>query len=166
MPKNRLLPILWVLLLSLGACRSRQAAEDRHPVRRYLPAEVQDLYFGMPLDAFLQQKKHLSQTPQDMSFRIVLNEGSPPKGGGLSNLVYYFDAEGDQPLYELILQYPDEVSRDAVAAKLLGSPNYQDSEWRYDSGEGYTLWAWTFNTKLVMVAILPGTEWADELAEP
>jgi len=161
---NRTYFILGLLtgLLLLGACRTRKSAASlsAHPVQRYLPAEVRDLYFGLPLETFLQQKRDLTRPEGEMDFRIVLVEEFAK--GQAESMVYYFDADEDEPLYEIIAIYPDEATRDAVAADLLGEPNYDGSEWRYDSGEGYQIWAWTFKTKLIIAAILPNTEWADE----
>ncbi len=156
-----ILCLLCVLLL-LGACRTRQASRStaKHPVRRYLPPEVRDLYFGLPLATFLGQKRDLTRPAGETDFRIILIEAFDKAQA--ESAVYYFDADGDEPLYEIIAIYPDEATRDAVVADLLGEPNYQGSEWRYDSGEGYPIWAWTFKQKLVIAAILPNTEWADE----
>ena len=147
-------------LLVLGGCRTHQASLTEHPVRRYLPEEVRDLYFGLPLETFLAQKRDLSRAEGEGDFRTVLIE--EPMPGKLESVVYYFDADGDEPLYEIIAIYPDKPTRDAVADELLGAPNFDNKEWRYDSGEGYQIWAWTFQNKLVIAAILPNTEWADE----
>lgn len=154
-------PLLCVLLL-LGACRTRKASASlsEHPVRRYLPQEVRDLYFGLSLATFLEQKRDLTRPEGEMDFRIVLVEDFAEAQA--ESMVYYFDADDHEPLYEVIAIYPDVATRNTVAAELLGEPNHEGKEWRYDSGEGYQIWAWTFQKKLVIAAILPGTEWADE----
>lgn len=160
--KPHVLFLMCALLLLGGSigCRSPRAATDDHPVQRYLPAQVRDLYFGLPLAEFLQQTRTLSRAEPDNSFRTVLVEEL--SRGPVQTAVYYFDRDGDEPLYELILLYPDTATRNAETRALFGPPNHEGSEWRYDSGEGYPLWAWTFQQKLVIAAVLPGTEWADE----
>jgi len=158
------LSLFLLLVLCLGAACSGgkrlTRLREAHPVRRFFPPEVQNLYFGMPINEFLGVRKNLSRVAEQDAFRDILVEEY--QGEQAEQGVYYFDTDGDMPLYEIILEYPTEKDRDRVASEYLGAPNYQDAEWRHESGEGYTIWAWTFKKKLIIAAILPDTEWADE----
>ena len=77
-------------------------------------------------------------------------------GGGAT---YYFDNEGSFPLYELIIEYESTAARDAEADRLFGSPNFEETEWQYDSKEGFLIHAWKFKNKLVIAGKIAGTEW-------
>lgn len=129
--------------------------------KQYLPDDFKKLYFGMPLKKFKKVTKNkVSKEPGLMSFRIEFVE-TKPKNPSIKEVTYYFDVEGKMPLYELIIEYNSEKQRDNVAGPLLGKPNYGD-EWVFDSGEGFDIRAWTFKSKLIIIGVLPGSEWEGE----
>lgn len=80
----------------------------------------------------------------------------------IESVVFYFDNDKEKPLYEIIINYKSEVLRDTDTQKLLGAPNHKEKEWKLKSGKDYPIHAWTFQKKLVLVAVLPGTEWDGE----
>jgi hypothetical protein len=128
--------------------------------QNYLPDEFSDLRFSMSLEEFKTIKKNISIPESMMDFRIEVIENKPAKG--IHEITYYFDAEGNQSLYELIIDYKSAAKRDQVAAQLLKTPNYNGKEWRYTDQNGTTIWAWTYMNKLIIVAVLKGTEWEGE----
>ncbi len=148
--------LLALIFIAIG-CNPTKRAIKQHPVRAYLPTELQDLYFGMPLSEFEGMRSAEEQPSETYDFRRVFFEEF--SDSEIEYVVYYFDNEGDLPLYEIIVAYRDADSRDQTARRLLGSPNAEEGEWRYDSREGYELMAWAFQKKLVFAAPLPGTEW-------
>ena len=95
---------------------------------------------------------------QDDSFRWVYLE-KVSDDADMTEIVYYFDKDGEQPLYEMIFIYKDTNARNAAADKLLGSPNFGE-EWKFET-DPHTLTAWKYKNKLVMAAVIPQTEWAE-----
>ncbi len=130
----------------------------RYEHQKFLPAEVENLYLGMTLEDFLKEKPYFKDIEGNriMSFRITYSEE------GVSNkikkITYYFDAEGEFPLYEFILEYYDAAERDRIAAQLLGEPNYND-EWLFDTEQDFKIQASTYMNKLIIVGKIEGTEW-------
>jgi hypothetical protein len=155
---------LLFLLILVGMTTScgifKKAAKTPAYVKKYFPTELQMLEFGMPLAEAVELRPGMQVTDnQGMDFRLVYLENM--SGGDIESIGYYFDNEGEKPLYEFIINYKSEATRDQVASKLFGTPNYEETEWQYDSGEGFIVHAWTFKNKLVIVGILPNTEWAE-----
>lgn len=128
---------------------------------KYIPEEFRNLYLGMPLEEAKKARPEMSVVAGVMSFRQEYVEEI--NKGDIQQVVYYFDSEGEQILYEFIIDYKTESSRNIDADKLLGEPNFaNEKEWLYNSGEGFKIHAWTFKKKLVIVGKIVGTEWADE----
>ncbi|NOQ74216.1 MAG: hypothetical protein GQ574_19565 [Crocinitomix sp.] len=130
--------------------------------KRYLPNEVEKaVYFNMPLADFKALKGSKAEIQDDgMDFRKVFFESV---GGTLIEYFgYYFDADNNQPLYEIIIGYNDETTLNSEAVKLLGAPNYKDTEWRFELEKTHDILAWTFKKKLIIVALIPETEWHEE----
>lgn len=123
-------------------------------MKKYLPREIRGLQFNMAQADFL--KKYDVNLTDEASFRTVYTEVF--NKGDVSDIVYYFDSKGHRPLYEVIVIYRDEVSRNSVAQTLLGPPN-SGKEWLFDLDDGYQLNAWTFQSKLIYAVAIPGTEW-------
>lgn len=130
-------------------------------VKKYLPKDVRGtIYFGMSFDEFSKEKdiKDLSFT--DDNFRHVYVEDVDDDN--LRKIVYYFDTDNDMPLYEIIFIYKDEATRDAVAKYLLGKPNHKEKEWKFSHKKRKNFYAWTYQTKLIMMQPLKDTEWDGE----
>lgn len=105
-------------------------------------------------------RQGLTKDPKDdYHFREVYFESVGKNG--IESISYYFDNEGDLPLYEIIIVYESESVRDVVAAKKLGAPNYKEKEWKLDMDADYPLHAWTFKNKLIYAVPLKGSEWED-----
>ena len=153
---------LWVVLC-LFLLAATASAQTKKNSKGLLPKSHKDLWFGMPMAAFGEARPFDQDSlVKVMEFRHSLVKPLPPGNvNGLRTVVYYFDAEGDAPLYEIILVYADEAKRDAAAAKLLGEPN-ADDEWHYPNHKGFPFRAWRYKNKLILAAALPGTEWEGE----
>jgi hypothetical protein len=158
MMTRRLSVVLCLLLLTASAF-----AQSKKHSKGLLPDSHKDLWFGMPMSAFGEARPfNPDSLVKVMEFRHSLVIEQPPGSvTGLRTVVYYFDAEGEAPLYEMILIYADEASRDEAAAKLFGPPN-ADKEWHFPKHKGFPFRAWPYQTKLVLAAALPGTEWEGE----
>ena len=97
---------------------------DKNWQSKYIPKEVGSVEFGMSVSEFKLKnpaKKLIERNSSSTSFRKVLMEESAP--GGFKNLVYYFGLDGTGPLYEIIMEYPDNVNIKAKAQSLYGKPN-------------------------------------------
>lgn len=141
------------LALILSSCGTSKNYSDLYP--KGLDSKVS---LGMPLDDFLQLRGISTDDLTDDTFRKIYVE--PSKSEDITDIVYYFDADGDQPLYEMIFIYKDEAKRDAEAEKLLGEPN-DGEEWKLER-KPYDILAWKYKNKLILVAVIPETEWAEE----
>ncbi len=111
----------------------------------------------MSLADFNNLKGTSTSDMKDDSFRWVYLETVDDEN--MTDIVYYFDKDGDQPLYEMIFIYKDTIALNEAADQLLGPPN-DGKEWRI-AKDPYALTAWKYKTKLVMAALIPETEWAE-----
>ena len=151
MLKSLLLVLTAAVLFSCGSAKTAY--------KKYYPQSLsKSVYFNMPISEFHTLKGTKNSDFTDDSFRLVYLEDV--NEGNVESIVYYFDADGDMPLYEMIFIYKDEASRDAEAKKLLGAPN-DGEEWKFKM-DPYDMHAWNFQKKLVMVALIPNTEWGEE----
>ena len=132
----------------------------RYEHQKYLPAEINKLYLGMPLEDFFKQKPYFKNIEGNkiMSFRITYSENGV--SDAMKEITYYFDAEKEFPLYEFILDYYDAAERDKVAQNLLGEPNY-DEEWMFETNQEFKIHAWKYMNKLIIVGKIKGTEWGE-----
>ncbi len=124
----------------------------------YIPSKtVGKLKFGMSLSSFQNQNKGAQEaTDASNDFRKVYLEQRTT--GEPSNIVYYFDNEGNKPLYEIILNFESASTRNEYAADLLGAPN-SGEEWEFNDVKPYPIKAWKFKEKLIVVGVVPGCEW-------
>lgn len=147
------------LLFILTATTLMSCNSTKNAYKKYYPhALSKAVYFDMPISEFHALKGTSNADCTDDSFRYVYLEEVDDEN--VENIVYYFDKDGDMPLYEMIFIYKDEASRDAEAKKLLGAPN-DGEEWKFKL-DPYEMHAWNFQTKLVMVTLIPQTEWGEE----
>ncbi|MCB0661967.1 MAG: hypothetical protein KDC24_04465 [Saprospiraceae bacterium] len=153
--KQLLLPSILTLLLfsSCGIFKKVEKSDNA------LPAAFADIKFGMTESMASSIRTAMEKQDQQFDFRQVYMEESP--GENINYAVYYFDADDNKPLYEVIIEYPDIQSRDAAAAALLGPPN-QGGEWYFEKKWEYPIKAWVFKNKLVIAALIPNTEWYEE----
>ncbi|MCR9170969.1 MAG: hypothetical protein NXI10_00640 [bacterium] len=144
-----LLPLALLALLT-SSCASTRSYGKKYPEQLH-----KEVDFNMSLADFNSLKGTQTSDMKDDSFRWVYLESIEDEK--MTDIVYYFDKDGDQPLYEMIFIYKDTVARNEAADKLLGAPN-DGEEWRIVQ-EPYTLTAWKYKNKLVMAALIPNTEW-------
>jgi len=158
---RRLLVVLCLFLLAATA-----SAQTKKNSKGLLPKSHKDLWFGMPMAAFGEARPFDKDSlGTSMDFRRTLVERQAADNApGLHWAVYYFDAEDDFPLYEIILEYGHEGLRDEAAKKLLGEPNAGD-EWYFPNHKGFPFRAWLYQNKLILAAAIPGSEWEGEWEE-
>jgi hypothetical protein len=151
--------ILTAILLTACATTAVPAGPPRPGHTKYFPKELTSVYFGMPLATF-QQTMDMSNmtTSNSMSFRISVTETR--SSGPIETVIYEFDAEGNKPLYEMIIRYRLEYNNREIAKPLLGAPNHGE-EWKFITAEGFNIRAWLYENKLILVGTLPGTEFGD-----
>lgn len=153
----RVLIAVVAVSLTISGCKSTKIAAEN----KYLPTEFSNIHFNMSMEKVTELRSFSTSDVQDDNFRFAVYEKIGRNG--IEGAAYYFDAEGDKPLYEIIIIYADEAARDAAAATLLGPPNYKDNtEWMLSPKKGYPLYCWKFKTKLVVAALIPNTEWYNE----
>ncbi|MGD1846624.1 MAG: hypothetical protein ACFB10_14650 [Salibacteraceae bacterium] len=165
------LPLL-LLLLCLSACKSVFVAEKSkqpppespfdpyHSVGILPKAVPSNIYIGMPREEFKQLHADQPLTEKNEQFRwTYLEEVDDPQ---VEAIGYYFDEDPPQRLYELIVIYYSEALRDEEASTLFGVPNFDEKEWRVSRDKGFNVWSWPFKTKLIVVGMIPGTEWSEK----
>lgn len=156
--------ILFALLLaiSFSACKSSKTGESvaTMDIRKiYVPQQVKDTYFGLSRTDFLKMRTSNVEVSDIVDFRTEITETFSK--GDVKNITYYFDKDGNQPLYEYIVEYNDNINVKEIANAKFGTPN-SEGEWLMDSKEGYQIKAWTFNQKIVIAAAMNQTEWKGE----
>ncbi len=123
-----------------------------------LPKSLGKYNFGMSLDDFIKKNKSATISEVSMSFRIEYIEKDPDKD--IKEVAWYFDAENNKPLYEMIINFNDAERLNSFCSKKLGSPDDVDGKWKWTTKKGYIFKAWRFSNKLVYVLELPSTEWS------
>jgi len=133
-------------------------AQDFKP-ETVLPKSLTKYKFGMSLDDFKKKNKLATDAQASTSFRTEYRQTKI--GKDIKQVTYYFDAENNKPLYEMIIEFNDATGLDAHCSKKLGAPN-DNEEWKWTTKEGYTFKAWRFGNSLVYALGLPSTEWGNE----
>jgi hypothetical protein len=132
------------------------ASSQKFNAKSTLPKSLNQYHFGMSLDDFTRKNKSASAAEGSSSFRIEYLDKQA--GTDIRQVTYYFDAENNKPLYEMIIQFNDLQSLDAHCEKKLGKAN-DGKQWKWTTKEGYTFKAWRFSNTLVLALGLPSTEW-------
>lgn len=151
----KLLRFAILALLMLGLPRQGTAQ-----VKRVFPKTLKGLSFGMPMAQFSEDYRSID--PQYLKREDFRYRWEAPLDGkkGLTKAVYYFDDGPERPFYEVILSFEGPQERDAWLRKYYGAPNANNAtEWRFPSEEGFEIRAWCYQNRLVIAALLPGTEW-------
>lgn len=151
--------ILFASIVGMSLLTSCGIFKKVHSTDNYLPAGFEGLEFGMSKAEVLNLRPAMKPQDQNFEFRSVYLEAKPATN--IESAVYYFDAEGKEPFYELIIVYPDMTARDAAAEALFGAPN-KGGEWYFENKGSYPIKAWVFNEKLIVAALVPQTEWWEE----
>lgn len=158
------LATLCLMLASPGCTQTRtnqppsSSAYAAH--QKYFPPSLQPLHFSMPLEEFAKAR-NLSQLQRSdsMSFRIEFSEAT--SADALKTVTYYFDKNlPGQPLYEMILEFDSERSAQNFTATTLGPAN-SGTEWLFEVGLGAPFKAWAFDSKVVLILAMKGTEYAN-----
>jgi hypothetical protein len=143
---------LIVIVFLLQAC-----ASTKNIHADVLPSEVEaKVKFDMPLDDFKKLKGTSASETEANNFRTIYTERVSEER--VSGFAYYFSTEGEKPLYEIIIIYKDENERDIDAERLFGEPNVDGEEW-FIERKPHDLKAWKYGDKLIITALIPGTEW-------
>ena len=155
--KHIILLLPFCLLLALPAIAQKHKRQQK-----YSPRLLRKLYLGMSLEEFAQRRPQLPPNQiKRQDFRYVWRQNFPSQKE-VESAHYYFDAESTKPLYEIILTYRDLEARQKWINKHLGPPNHDESDWRFESGEGFIIRIWLYENKLIFAGEIPGTEWGEE----
>ncbi len=75
-------------------------------------------------------------------------------GEQIKNVAYHFKAKGEEPFYKMIIEYNDAETMRSYVNSQYGHPN-NDSEWSFDSKEGFQMAIAATGNKLIIEALLP-----------
>jgi len=123
-----------------------------------IPSKLASYKFGMSIDSFkLINKTALYSEASAFDFRLECTDSKI--SSEFKSVTFYFDAENNKPLYEMIIEYKDEKAMKAFIQSKLKAPNDDGDKWKWTTKEGTIFKAWTFGNKLVFALLLPNTEW-------
>lgn len=138
------------------------AQNKKFPGADILPKKISSkVYFGMDLERFkkkLGADVKLSSTSE--SFRSIYSQ--QVNSNEIKEIVYYFDKDDKQALYEIIISYQKGENPEEIAKRLFGEANFKGDEWRVEEKENLIVWSWVFMNKLILVGNIPNTEWSSE----
>lgn len=154
--ENSRLYFLCLLFIAVSFSVSGQMPKVKKVFPKGVPKGV---FFGMKLADFKSQYSDVELIKQDYDFREVYTQDID--GPDISGIIYYFDSDGDKPLYEVMAVYREVDKPKQIAEKMFGLPNYKGEEWRAKYNKGI-IWSWVYRGKLVLVADIPDTEWSEE----
>ncbi len=132
------------------ASYSQQILPDGFPKR---------IEFGMSMTEFQRIIKSAAPAGQNFDFRTVFLQENINKKG-IESIAYYFDMDGEKPLYEVIILYNNAETALQRAKELFGEPNY-DNEWRIEKRSKKYM-CWVYQNKIVVVENIPYTEWDED----
>jgi hypothetical protein len=155
-PENKIMKSNYRIYLGLGLLLPFITLAQNFNPKTVLPKSLTKYSFGMNLDEFTKKNKSATGTSETMSFRLEYQEKDADKD--IKRVTYYFDAENNKPLYEMIIEFTNAEALNAHCSKKLGAPN-DDKQWKWKTKEGYTFKAWRFSNTLVLAIGLPSTEW-------
>ena len=157
-----------ILLVSSCGSRKQVTPLEGHDIQwKYIPAEFHNTFLGMELENFREARPNARKDPNETdAFRDMYIE-YPPEASGVFQVVYYIDTDHDVEkekervfrLYEYIFEYSSSDKRDRMADPILGPPNFEGTEWMFDSGEGFMIHCWKFQNKLIVAGKIARSEW-------
>ncbi|PKA83899.1 hypothetical protein ATE92_2068 [Ulvibacter sp. MAR_2010_11] len=156
--KNRFTNYYLYLLLFFSSTSLLAQNQSTIIDNAYPQGVSKEIYYGMPLSEF-EQNIEGAELVEENSFRIVFIQKLTTKE--IQKIVYYFDLDGEKPLYEIIITYSNLQQPVNIAHSLFGEPNFDQTEWRVHTNE-HKIWSWVFKEKLVIVANIPDTEWSSK----
>ena len=150
-----------LITILLFAFNFQQLSGQEAIIKRPFPREVNyKVKFELPLAEFEEGfKREKIERDNSYGFRIVYTQKVDRRN--VKDIIYYFDADGDQPLYEVIVSYNDEETPRVIAERRFGAPNYKQEEWRFRYKD-HDIWCWVYNNKIVIAAKVPDTEWYED----
>lgn len=159
---DKLLAIGIITLLMFGCKTSSKLPKAAQPQEDYLFKELteQGLYLGLSQEEFQKIRPNAEENSDGYDFRTIFVDDAFSER--FMNVIYYFDKDGDKPLYEFIMILNPSLDADELAKEHFGLPNYQDKEWRFPPVQTdlpFTLAAWTYKNKIVIAATMINTEW-------
>ena len=146
----------------IGCKTSSKLPKAAQPQEDYLFKELieQGLYLGLSQEEFKVSRPNAEKKIDSFDYRTTFVDKNFSER--FTSIIYYFDKDGEQPLYEFIIFLNENLNADELAKEHFGLPNYQDKEWRFPPVQTdlpYTLAAWTYKNKVIIAATMKDTEW-------
>ncbi|MEM9327304.1 MAG: hypothetical protein AAGA85_16675 [Bacteroidota bacterium] len=138
-----------LLCLVIGCAVVPQSAMHQ---QKYFPEGLSEVYLGMTYEFMNKTREATQLEPVEWSAdSTLLAYQEVHSDKAFDRVIYFFDAEGDQLLFEMAVEYPDGINPEEVAAKLYGGPNADEGEWYFEDEEyGDRLSMWINGQQLVI----------------
>lgn len=123
---------------------------------------LKEVQMGMSLADFKKLKPNAVEAGSS-DYRFVFEEKTKYKAIPL--LTYYLDKDGNQPYYEVIIDFDNEATLEKVSKKLFGEQNHPTDKkyWVvYKGTEGFLTVAWTYNSSLIISGRIPTGEYYND----
>lgn len=147
-----------LLLVVLVGLAQSMWAQPKRP----LPREFRKLELGMSMEQVARWRPGLQAADlKNDGFRYRWTEELDAESP-ISKVIYCFDDAEEKPLYELVIFYRDLAQRERWIGKNFGPPNSETgTEWEFILRSGLKVRAWRYEERLVVVGLIPGTEWTE-----
>ena len=137
---KQLSSFLIIMCLLIGCAVVPQYALHQE---KYFPEGLEEVYLGMPgkfLDKTRTDTSLELVTDDPDSTRVVYREQHSRKA--FEEVLYFTDAQNDQALYELQVNYPEGTNVYEEAIKLYGEANSDEGEWFFKTEENFNIIVW------------------------
>ncbi|MBU6342393.1 MAG: hypothetical protein KGS48_12925 [Bacteroidetes bacterium] len=150
-----LFPLAWMAMAFMPGQPQFSVSQTIHTVA----SNMDGITMGVSEKEVLANKPQITAIDRSRGFRIEAVDSI--NQSGLNNITYFFDADGNAPLYEFILEFSDDRVRRDAAFEMLGPSNYpgESDQWILSMNEKVLTIAWAYDNKLVVASNLPGSEW-------
>lgn len=131
------------LILSLFAIGCAVVPQYALHQEKYFPEGLEEIYLGMPGEFLDKTRVNTSLelvTDDTDSTRVVYREQH--SGKAFDEVLYFTDANKDQALYELQVNYPEGTNVYEEATKLYGEANSDEGEWFFKTDENFNIIVW------------------------
>lgn len=148
-------PLAWLAMALLPGQPQFNVSETIHTVTDNLDG----ITLGISEKDLLANRSQGFSIDRSRGFRTEIVDSI--NQSGLSNITYFFDADGNLPLYEFIVEFADDRIRKEAAFEMLGPANYpgEADQWILNANDSVMTIAWAYDNKLVVASNLPGSEW-------
>lgn len=147
-----------VLLMGCAKPPAATAVPEDYPFSRsYLPKELSHVSLGMDHDDFTRVFQHIPGKPRPGADFYEVAESFD--GAAFQKAIYHIDLDGKQPLYEILLEFPEGYEAVNYARKQYGAENFEN-EWRFNTGDGFFVMVRANKNELIYGATLPQTSYA------